>query len=120
MAKVYIHGSRYISADHLGNRRHIAQYVLAARLRKVLLSIGEMSAVFSPWPTRFSLPSRSGIWEERDGRSDSACTGVFRAHDEGTVRLLLEIVRGRPTPPESVTLRHTLIVRSSTAPPAHI
>jgi LacI family repressor for deo operon, udp, cdd, tsx, nupC, and nupG len=36
---------------------------------------------------------------------------------EGTVRLLLEILRGRETPPESVTLPHTLIVRSSTAPP---
>jgi LacI family repressor for deo operon, udp, cdd, tsx, nupC, and nupG len=41
----------------------------------------------------------------------------MRAIGEGTVRLLLEILRGRPTPPESVTLPHTLIVRSSTAPP---
>ena len=41
----------------------------------------------------------------------------MRAIGEGTVRLLLEILRGRPTPPESVTLPHTLIIRSSTAPP---
>jgi LacI family repressor for deo operon, udp, cdd, tsx, nupC, and nupG len=41
----------------------------------------------------------------------------MRAIGEGTVRLLLEILRGRPDPPESVTLPHTLIVRSSTAPP---
>jgi LacI family repressor for deo operon, udp, cdd, tsx, nupC, and nupG len=41
----------------------------------------------------------------------------MRAIGEGTVRLLLEILRGRPTAPESVTLPHTLIVRSSTAPP---
>ena len=42
----------------------------------------------------------------------------MRQIGEGTVRLLLEIVRGNPTP-ESVTLPHTLVVRSSTAPPAH-
>jgi LacI family repressor for deo operon, udp, cdd, tsx, nupC, and nupG len=41
----------------------------------------------------------------------------MRAIGEGTVRLLLEILRGRTSPPESVTLPHTLIVRSSTAPP---
>lgn len=41
----------------------------------------------------------------------------MRAIGEGTVRLLLDILRGRSTPPESVTLPHTLIVRSSTAPP---
>jgi len=41
----------------------------------------------------------------------------MRAIGEGTVRLLLEILRGRANPPESVTLPHTLIVRSSTAPP---
>jgi LacI family repressor for deo operon, udp, cdd, tsx, nupC, and nupG len=40
----------------------------------------------------------------------------MRAIGEGTVRLLLEILRGRPAP-ESVTLPHTLIIRSSTAPP---
>ena len=39
----------------------------------------------------------------------------MRAIGEGTVRLLLEILRGRT--PESVTLPHTLIIRSSTAPP---
>ena len=41
----------------------------------------------------------------------------MRAIGEGTVRLLVEILRGRATPPESVTLPHTLIIRSSTAPP---
>src|SRR5215471_17207100 len=41
----------------------------------------------------------------------------MRAIGEGTVQLLVEILRGRATPPESVTLPHTLIVRSSTAPP---
>jgi LacI family repressor for deo operon, udp, cdd, tsx, nupC, and nupG len=41
----------------------------------------------------------------------------MRAIGEGTVRLLLEILSGRATPPDSVTLPHTLIVRSSTAPP---
>ena len=35
---------------------------------------------------------------------------------EGTVRLLLEILRGGEAP-ESLTLPHTLVVRSSTAPP---
>src|SRR6266571_1085436 len=41
----------------------------------------------------------------------------MRAIGEGTVRLLLEILGGRATPPESITLPHTLIIRSSTAPP---
>ena len=41
----------------------------------------------------------------------------MRAIGEGTVRLLLEILGGRASPPESVTLPHTLIIRSSTAPP---
>jgi LacI family repressor for deo operon, udp, cdd, tsx, nupC, and nupG len=41
----------------------------------------------------------------------------MRAIGEGTVRLLLEILIGRATPPQSVTLPHTLIIRSSTAPP---
>jgi len=41
----------------------------------------------------------------------------MRQLGEGTVRLLLEILRGSATPPESVTLPHTLVVRSSTAPP---
>ena len=37
---------------------------------------------------------------------------------EGTVRLLLEILEGKEIAPVSVTLPHTLMVRSSTAPPA--
>lgn len=42
----------------------------------------------------------------------------MRAIGEGTVRLLLEILNGDGTkPPGSVTLPHTLTVRSSTAPP---
>jgi len=41
----------------------------------------------------------------------------MRAIGEGTVRSLLEILGGRATPPESITLPHTLIIRSSTAPP---
>ena len=41
----------------------------------------------------------------------------MRAIGEGTVRLLLEILRGPTTPPESITLPHTLVVRSTTAPP---
>jgi len=41
----------------------------------------------------------------------------MRAIGEGTVRLLLEILRGPTTPPGSITLPHTLIVRSTTAPP---
>ena len=41
----------------------------------------------------------------------------MRAIGEGTVQLLLEILNGRSSPPESITLPHTLIVRSSTAPP---
>jgi LacI family transcriptional regulator, repressor for deo operon, udp, cdd, tsx, nupC, and nupG len=35
-----------------------------------------------------------------------------------TVRLLLEILSGRASPPPSITLPHALIVRASTAPPA--
>jgi LacI family transcriptional regulator, repressor for deo operon, udp, cdd, tsx, nupC, and nupG len=42
----------------------------------------------------------------------------MRAIGEGTVRLLLEILDGRSSLPESITLPHTLIVRSSTAPPS--
>ncbi|MBI3490223.1 MAG: substrate-binding domain-containing protein, partial [Acidobacteria bacterium] len=41
----------------------------------------------------------------------------MRAIGEGVVRLLLEILANDATPPESVTLPHTLTVRSSTAPP---
>jgi LacI family transcriptional regulator, repressor for deo operon, udp, cdd, tsx, nupC, and nupG len=40
----------------------------------------------------------------------------MRQIGEGTVRMLLEILRGNEAP-ESVTLPHTLVVRSSTAPP---
>jgi DNA-binding LacI/PurR family transcriptional regulator len=40
----------------------------------------------------------------------------MRQIGEGTVRLLLEILRGSEAP-ESLTLPHTLVVRSSTAPP---
>jgi LacI family repressor for deo operon, udp, cdd, tsx, nupC, and nupG len=40
----------------------------------------------------------------------------MRQIGEGTVRILLQILRGAE-PPESVTLPHTLVVRSSTAPP---
>jgi LacI family repressor for deo operon, udp, cdd, tsx, nupC, and nupG len=40
----------------------------------------------------------------------------MRQIGEGTVRMLLEILRGSEAP-ESVTLPHTLVVRSSTAPP---
>lgn len=40
----------------------------------------------------------------------------MRQIGEGTVRLLLEILRG-DTVPASVTLPHRLVVRSSTAPP---
>jgi LacI family transcriptional regulator, repressor for deo operon, udp, cdd, tsx, nupC, and nupG len=36
---------------------------------------------------------------------------------EGTVRLLIEILNGASIAPVSVTLRHTLMVRGSTAPP---
>jgi len=43
----------------------------------------------------------------------------MRAIGEGTVRLLLEILNGNETTvPESVTLPHTLTIRSSTAPPS--
>ena len=42
----------------------------------------------------------------------------MRAIGEGTVRLLLEILNGDGEhAPESVTLPHTLTIRSSTAPP---
>jgi LacI family repressor for deo operon, udp, cdd, tsx, nupC, and nupG len=41
----------------------------------------------------------------------------MRAIGEGTVRLLLEILSGNLATPESVTLPHTLVIRSSTAPP---
>jgi LacI family repressor for deo operon, udp, cdd, tsx, nupC, and nupG len=41
----------------------------------------------------------------------------MRAIGEGTVRLLLEILNNGETAPESVTLPHTLTIRSSTAPP---
>jgi LacI family transcriptional regulator, repressor for deo operon, udp, cdd, tsx, nupC, and nupG len=42
----------------------------------------------------------------------------MRAIGEGTVRLVLEILNGEGTVlPESVTLPHTLTIRSSTAPP---
>jgi LacI family repressor for deo operon, udp, cdd, tsx, nupC, and nupG len=41
----------------------------------------------------------------------------MRAIGEGTVRLLLEILSGNVATVESVTLPHTLTVRSSTAPP---
>ena len=42
----------------------------------------------------------------------------MREIGEGTVRLLLEILNGDATTvPESVTLPHTLTIRSSTAPP---
>lgn len=41
----------------------------------------------------------------------------MRAIGEGTVRLLLQILNDHGTAPESVTLPHTLTVRSSTAPP---
>ena len=37
---------------------------------------------------------------------------------EGTVRLLLEILRGNAAVPESETLKHELTVRSSTAAPS--
>jgi len=40
----------------------------------------------------------------------------MRAIGEGTVRLLLEVLNRNVSSPESVTLPHTLVVRSSTAP----
>jgi DNA-binding LacI/PurR family transcriptional regulator len=40
----------------------------------------------------------------------------MRAIGEGTVRLLLEVINGDIAAPESVTLPHTLVIRSSTAP----
>jgi len=44
----------------------------------------------------------------------------MRAIGEGTVRLLLEILNGSRLTPVSVTLPHTLIVRSSTARPPKV
>ena len=44
----------------------------------------------------------------------------MRAIGEGTVRLLLQILNGNGHAPESVTLPHTLTIRSSTAPPRAI
>jgi DNA-binding LacI/PurR family transcriptional regulator len=41
----------------------------------------------------------------------------MRAIGEGTVGLLLEILHDDREAPRSVTLPHTLTVRSSTAPP---
>jgi LacI family transcriptional regulator, repressor for deo operon, udp, cdd, tsx, nupC, and nupG len=41
----------------------------------------------------------------------------MRAIGEGTVRLLLQILQNDTMAPESVTLPHTLTIRSSTAPP---
>ena len=41
----------------------------------------------------------------------------MRAIGEGTVRLLPAILNSDVTAPESVTLPHTLTIRSSTAPP---
>ena len=41
----------------------------------------------------------------------------MREIGERTVRLLLEILNGAPTPPISVTLPHALVVRGSTAAP---
>jgi LacI family repressor for deo operon, udp, cdd, tsx, nupC, and nupG len=41
----------------------------------------------------------------------------MREIGEGTVRLLLEILRGDEIKPVSVTLPHHLTLRSSTAPP---
>ena len=53
-----------------------------------------------------------------DRRRDDPQIGVVaRAIGEGTVRLLLEILHGGEHAPESVTLPHTLTIRSSTAPP---
>jgi len=47
----------------------------------------------------------------------TAVSQPMRSIGEGTVRLLLEIFNGNIAAPESVTLPHTLVVRSSTAPP---
>jgi LacI family repressor for deo operon, udp, cdd, tsx, nupC, and nupG len=41
----------------------------------------------------------------------------MRAIGEGTVRLLLQILKDDVTAPDSVTLPHVLTIRSSTAPP---
>ena len=40
----------------------------------------------------------------------------MREIGEGTVRLLLDILQGRTTTPQSITLPHTLMIRSTTAP----
>jgi LacI family repressor for deo operon, udp, cdd, tsx, nupC, and nupG len=42
----------------------------------------------------------------------------MRAIGEGTVGLLLQILNGNGTAPESITMPHTLTIRFSTAPPA--
>jgi LacI family repressor for deo operon, udp, cdd, tsx, nupC, and nupG len=44
----------------------------------------------------------------------------MREIGEGTVRLLLEILRGDEIKPVSVTLPHQLTIRSSTAPPRNL
>jgi len=41
----------------------------------------------------------------------------MREIGEGTVRLLLQILNGKTTAPESITLPHQLTIRSSSAPP---
>ena len=41
----------------------------------------------------------------------------MREIGEGTVRLLLEILRGATEPPPSVTMPHQVVIRDSTAPP---
>ena len=55
------------------------------------------------------------------GYTDPPLTTVaqpMREIGEGTVRLLLEILEGKAdVTPVSITLPHTLMVRSSTAPP---
>src|SRR6478735_2434421 len=40
----------------------------------------------------------------------------MREIGEGSVRLLLDILQGRTTTPQSITLPHTLMIRSTTAP----
>ena len=41
----------------------------------------------------------------------------MRKMGEIAVRVLLDLLNGKPAPPEQVTLPHTLVVRASTAPP---
>jgi len=48
----------------------------SAHAMQLISSIGEMSAVFSPWPIE-------EFGEECDGRPDSACTGVFHGRFSG-------------------------------------